>query len=110
MRSEIAKKISVAICIAFTVTWIIGATTAVAHGDEMPESILKYFPGQWRVEGPEGNVVGTVEWKLVAGGKAVAGGAAISRRVEPALRRQAGTQRRRSGYTYGLVKMAAMAI
>jgi hypothetical protein len=57
----------------FLVACCIAATAQTdAFSDEIPKSILDYFPGQWRVEGADGNT-GTVEWKLVAGGKAVAG-------------------------------------
>ena len=60
------------VCAALIVSCFVLAVHPVSCADEMPDSILRYFPGRWRIEGPDGSS-GTVEWKLVAGGKAVAG-------------------------------------
>ena len=48
------------------------ACSAVRAQDFVPQT-LKYFPGKWVIKTADGTEVGSVDWKLVAGGKAIAG-------------------------------------
>jgi hypothetical protein len=57
--------------IAFVACAVLSAP--VARGQDFSPGILKYYPGKWLVKEEGGKELGTVEWKRVAGGKAVAG-------------------------------------
>lgn len=51
---------------------LLALSLPAASAEDMPGSILKYFPGKWTNTGaPNGE--GSVEWKLVAEGKTIAG-------------------------------------
>jgi uncharacterized membrane protein len=43
------------------------------HAQDMASKIIKYFPGKWQLKQADGTVLGEVDWKVVAGGKAIAG-------------------------------------
>lgn len=46
---------------------------SVARADDFVPTILKFFPARWEVTGADGTLLFTVDWKLVSGGKAIAG-------------------------------------
>ncbi len=55
--------IAVGVCVVFSVNSV--------SAEDIPTRILKYFPGKWAMKSAAMN--GTVQWRIVAGGKAIAG-------------------------------------
>ena len=55
---------------------------SVGSGQELPDRIIKYFAGSWTVTGPEEGQTATSNWKVVAGGRAIAGGGTNSQTGE----------------------------
>ena len=52
---------------------IAALSASVAHAQDLASGILKYFPGKWQAKAADGTNLFTVEWKVVANGKAIAG-------------------------------------
>lgn len=52
---------------------IVALSSSLAHAQDFVPGILKYFPGKWQAKAADGTNLFTVEWKVVAGGKAIAG-------------------------------------
>ena len=46
---------------------------SIGNAQDFVPGILKYFPGKWEMRSADGKVLGTLEFNLVAGGKAAAG-------------------------------------
>jgi hypothetical protein len=51
----------------------IGLSTSAARGQDLADAIRDYFPGKWKVEDGDGNSLGHVNWRLVAGDKVLVG-------------------------------------
>jgi hypothetical protein len=52
---------------------IVALSSSLAHAQDFVPGILKYFPGKWQAKAADGTNLFTVEWKVVADGKAIAG-------------------------------------
>jgi hypothetical protein len=48
-------------------------SSADVNAQDLAEQIINHFPGEYDIKDGAGEPFGTVEWKVVAGGKAIAG-------------------------------------
>lgn len=51
----------------------VGLAVSTSGAEDITARILKYFPDKWEVQDADGKALGTVEWKVIKGGKAVTG-------------------------------------
>jgi hypothetical protein len=68
-------------------------SSSVANGEDFVPKILEFFPGKWQVTDGDGRDMGVVEWKLVAGGKAIAGNRHAPEYIREELHAQPGAER-----------------
>ncbi len=51
----------------------VGMLGSVCAAQDFSTQMLTYFPGKWILKAADGTQLGTADWKLVSGGKALAG-------------------------------------
>jgi hypothetical protein len=86
------------VCAALASLTVFAASNAQA--DDLAKQMVDHFAGKWEYKRPDGDVIGSVDWKAVADGHAIAGpGTTLEGTTGVPL--QAGSRKKRSGCTIG---------